>query len=140
MSPNVSSSDTSMAYSARSRLGFQILLWLLHHSAGEIDKLLPRTAILMISTWVTMKRGRRHSVAKTLAGTQVSLLDDVPGSGSKELCRPEIAARLEDERNAVLFKDGYVVAYPVELSEQWSYRRTISGDAVLRMTGYNTDA
>ncbi len=129
------STQTSMAYNARTRLGFQILLCL--HENGLIDdKRIPADVTRMIRVWANMKKGRKHHYQDTVAARLVSLLDDVPASNSEEICPETVAKRVQSEGEQLLI-DGYIVIYPLGLGNVWSYKRTIAGDQLLKVTGYN---
>jgi len=126
---------TSLAYNARTRLGFQILMALYENGLIEREKI-PADALKMIATWTNMKKGRKHIYEESIAGQLLSLLDDVPASDSEELCPDHIARRLETWGEQLII-DSYVVIYPIGLTNEWSYRRTISGDHLLKVTQYS---
>lgn len=131
------STMTSMAYNARTRLGFQILLCLFEN--GFIDtKKIPADVIKMIRVWANMKKGRKHHYQDTIAGQLVALLDDVPASNSDDICQDAVAKRIESDGEQLL-TDGYIAIYPIGISNKWSYRRTLSGDQLLKATRYRSD-
>lgn len=134
MTPILSASTlTSMAYSERTRLGFLILLWL--HQEGHIDeKEIPDDVVKMIGAWSNGKKGRKHHYKNTIAGQLVSLLYEVPDSKSEAFCPDAVVKRIEAEGGQLLI-DGYIVIYPT--ADGWTYRRTISGDQLLKVTSYS---
>ena len=133
--PRSPSTVTSMAYNARTRLGFQILLWLAENRLIDEDKI-PADAIKMIRVWADMKMGRKHKYQNTMVGQLVSLLGDVPSSASDIICSDRVRKRIQAEGSQLLM-DGYIVIYPIGAGNEWSYRRTLAGDQLLKVTGYS---
>ena len=133
--PRSPSTVTSMAYNARTRLGFQILLWLAENGLIEEDKI-PADVIKMIHVWADMKMGRKHHYQNTIVGQLVSLLYDVPSSNSEVICSDNVRKRIEVEGGQLLI-DGYIVIYPIGPGNKWSYKRTLAGDQLLKVTRYS---
>jgi len=123
-------SITSMTYSLRNRLAFRILVYLFTH--GFINKAqLPSNLIMMITEWSLMKSGRpKH---KTLSEKLITLLRTIPDSQSDLLCPETTISNIELYGERLLIA-GYIVIYPVDSENTWSYKRTILGDRLIQNT------
>jgi hypothetical protein len=97
---------------------------------------IPAVAIKMVRVWTNMKRGRKHHYQDTIAGQRISLLDQVPASNSEAICSDGVAKRIETDGEQLVI-DGYVVVYPIGLTNEWSYKRTVAGDQLLRVSQYS---
>lgn len=130
-----SNAKTSQAYSIRTRLGFQILLAMKRNNIGPAG--LPRHAQIMIDTWVSMKAGRPsipkdQQLSGKISGPQMQLLRRLPSPNAQEPCSAD-DKRLMEEFGDELIERGLVEIFPVGLTPDWSYRLSISGEAVLEM-------
>jgi len=125
----------SKIYQERRVIGFTILLNLFEKNAIDKNKL-DSGALEMIKIWTDMKYDRyKPTKTQVLASHVIALLNEVPGSKSKEICSENIFQNLKS-RGKQLIEYGYVVVY-LNNKDEWTCRRTIIGDEALRITGYS---
>lgn len=125
----------SKIYQERRMIGFTILLNLFEKNVIDKNKL-DDGALTMIKIWTDMKYNRYKPTKKqVLASHVIALLNEIPGSKSKEICSENIFQNLKS-RGQQLIEYGYVVIY-LNKKDEWTCKRTIIGDEVLRITGYS---
>ena len=136
-----SNAKTSQAYAIRTRLGFQILLLLakllLAKKTIGLDDL-PSHALAMIQTWIDMKKAGRprtaegERITEKISGVEMQLLRRLPPPNSQEPCHPADKA-LMAEIGTNFITSGHVEIFPLGLTGEWSYRQSISGQAIVEM-------
>jgi hypothetical protein len=130
-----SNAKTSQAYAIRTRLGFQILLLMVEKGYGPES--LPPQALTMIQTWVQMKAGRPRiadgeRTTETLPVAAMQLLRRLPPPNSQEPCSSADIALMAEIGDS-LIANGHVEIFPLGLTGEWSYRQSISGEAIVEM-------